>query len=96
MRKLVATLLTALIVCPALARADTLISGDIEHGGFGGPIFRITSLNGQTVALSGGRGAWLVNSMFSIGGAGLSTASDNIEAPITHYTQEVFMEMYYG
>lgn len=40
---------------------QTLISNNITHGGFGAPIFGVTSVNGQPSYLRGVRGAWVIN-----------------------------------
>jgi len=78
------------------ADEETLISGDMEHGGFGGFGFRVTSLNGQTVVMSGGGGAWLINSRFFIGGSGYSNMSDDIKAPVVLESEQVYMNINYG
>ncbi|MFC1561196.1 hypothetical protein ACFL4V_01830 [Candidatus Latescibacterota bacterium] len=59
-----------------MAQEKTLISGEIEHGGFGGPRYKLTQINGETVYISGGRGGWIINHMFVIGGGGYSLQSD--------------------
>ncbi|MCC6242986.1 MAG: hypothetical protein IT353_09100 [Gemmatimonadaceae bacterium] len=66
-------LITAALLLPATAAAqnETLLKGGRhDYGGFGGPIFRITSVAGETMALGGGGGAFLVDRRFAIGGAG--------------------------
>lgn len=59
---------------------QTLISNDVTHGGFGAPIFGITSVNGQLSYLRGTRGAWVVNltgeHTINIGLAGYRTRTD--------------------
>ena len=40
---------------------ETLISGEISHGGFGAPIYGFTSVNGELAYLRGIRGAWIIN-----------------------------------
>jgi len=78
------------------AQEETLISGEMDHGGFGGFGFRVTSINGQTVVLSGGGGAWLINSKFFIGGSGYSNMSDDVKAPVMVESEQVFMNINYG
>ncbi len=78
------------------ASEETLFSGKMEHGGFGGFGFRVTSLNGQTVMMSGGGGAWLINSRFFIGGSGYSNMSDDIKAPVVIESDQLFMNINYG
>jgi hypothetical protein len=66
----------------ALAQEQTLISGDIESGGFGGPAVKITRLNGETGVLVGGRGGWIVNHKFVLGGGGYGLVT-NVKAKTT-------------
>lgn len=40
---------------------ETLFSGEISHGGYGGLVYGGTSINGQFAYLRGFRGAWVVN-----------------------------------
>jgi hypothetical protein len=60
----------------AVAQEETLISGDIESGGFGGPVVKLGSFNGETGVLVGGRGGWIINHSFIIGGGGYGLAND--------------------
>lgn len=70
---LVATLLAAV---PAAAEREVLLGGEFTHGGFGGPVLRYTTLMGEGDLMLGGKGAWLVNHRFYIGGAGFGTADE--------------------
>jgi len=49
---------------------ETLFSGDIEHGGFGGPVVMFSQVKGQTGVLVGGRGGWIINHLITLGGGG--------------------------
>ncbi len=49
---------------------EHLIKGEITNGGFGGPVLKLTRMKGETNFLFGGRGAWLVNHRYYLGGAG--------------------------
>jgi hypothetical protein len=59
---------------------EVLLSGEIEHGGFGGPEMRFSSVLGSGAVFVGGRGGWVINHRFIIGGAGYGLAS-RIGAP---------------
>jgi len=96
MKKTFIVLFVFLISITLYADEETLISSDMQHGGFGGFGFRVTSLNGQTVVMSGGGGAWLINSRFFIGGSGYSNMSDDIKAPVPLESEQVFMNINYG
>jgi hypothetical protein len=70
---LLSTVFAALLVhaVPARAQDQTLLKGGAHsYGGFGGPIFRVTSVAGETMPLFGGGGALLIDRRFAIGGAG--------------------------
>lgn len=70
-------LLLLLFLSPALfGQEKTLISGRIENGGFGGPTVKLTQFNGDFAVMAGGRGAWIINHVISIGGGGYGVAND--------------------
>jgi hypothetical protein len=52
---------------------QVLLGGEVTHGGFGGPELRFTSLNGEMNPLIGGKGAWLINQRWMLGGAGFGS-----------------------
>jgi hypothetical protein len=60
---------------------DTLLgSKSYESGGFGGPTVAFTEINDKASWSTGGKGAWLINHTYYIGGAGYNTflnESDN-------------------
>ncbi len=39
---------------------EILLGSEIRHGGYGAPIFGVTSVNGQPTYLRGTRGAWVI------------------------------------
>ena len=49
---------------------QTLFKGEVSNGGFGGPEARISQIDGETNVLMGGKGAWLINNKYYLGGAG--------------------------
>lgn len=51
-------------------QAETLVSGKIESGGFGAPVIKFTQIDGKFGLLMGGRGGWIMNHKFVIGGGG--------------------------
>ena len=68
----------------AMAQEQTLITGQVQHGGFGGPVMKITSFRDDVGILVGGRGGWIINHVLVIGGGGYGLVN-NIEAPIPGY-----------
>jgi hypothetical protein len=74
------------------AQEQTLISGDIESGGFGGPVVKMTKINGESAVLVGGRGGWIINHTFVLGGAGYGLVTNvNADTFLRRY-----MRMGYG
>ena len=63
------------ISCTAFAQTETLFSGEIDHGGFGGVNTSFSQVNGELAVMFGGYGAWLINSRFALGGGGFGTAN---------------------
>lgn len=67
-------------------QAQTLIDGDVSHGGFGGPVVKIGDVAGSTGVWVGGRGGWIINldrnHSISLGGGGYGLATDHL-APAT-------------
>ena len=92
--KYVPFLLLVVLTLPVLAQEQTLIGGDIESGGFGGPAVKVTTLNGETAVFVGGRGGWIINHSFVLGGAGYGLVT-NVNAKITDSVHQ-FIEMGYG
>jgi hypothetical protein len=88
-------LMLFLVAIPAIAQEETLIKGDIESGGFGGPVVKFTSMNGEAGILVGGRGGWIINHSFIIGGGGYGLAN-NINAKVPGPYGERYLNFGYG
>jgi hypothetical protein len=71
-------ILLALILLPLslYGQEKTLLEGEISHGGFGGPVVKFTSLNGDFGVLVGGRGGWIIDHTFVLGGGGYGLANN--------------------
>jgi hypothetical protein len=80
---------------PAFAQEETLIDGPIENGGFGGPVLKIGSFNGETGLLVGGRGGWIINHSFIVGGGGYGLAN-NVNAKTLGPYGERYLNFGYG
>ena len=77
MKKLMLILIFALISIGIQAQEKTLVGdGHTSHGGFGAPVVKFTSINGDFAILVGGRGGWIINHTFVIGGGGYGLVSD--------------------
>lgn len=60
-------------------RQITTLFGDTEFksSGYGGPTFKLTSIDGDLGVMLGGRGAWTINKVFSVGIAGYGCISQH-------------------
>ena len=76
MRFYIPVLALMLFSSTATAQEQTLISGYISHGGFGGPIFQLTQFDGQAGIMIGGRGGWIIDHAFFLGGGGMALIND--------------------
>ena len=93
MKKLV-FLLVLVFTSPVLAQEATLINGEIESGGFGGPVLKVTNINGESAVMVGGRGGWIINHSFVLGGGGYGLVTD-VKAKTTDLLHQ-YIEMGYG
>ncbi len=90
MKKILLAACFVLASSQASADETTLLTGESVHGGFGGPVLKVSSLNGQTTFMTGGRGGWLINHVLFIGASGYDQTVD-IKAPqraVAHFAQE--------
>jgi len=71
--------LACLLLSTPVCAQETLISGDVDFGGYGGPFLQLTSINEQFGVLVGGGGGVIIDHTISIGGAGYGLANDVTE-----------------
>ena len=55
---------------------QTLLTGSTESGGMGGPVVKFTEVSNEFSLFVGGRGGWIINHTFLIGGGGYGLAND--------------------
>jgi hypothetical protein len=71
--------LSILFICICFqlnAQEQTLVgNGEISNGGFGGPVIKYTQIKNEPAILVGGRGGWIINHTFVIGGGGYGLAN---------------------
>jgi hypothetical protein len=65
---------------PKFEEQTLLGGGRIDHGGYGGPLVKVSSFDGNGALFVGGRGGWLINHRLLVGGAGLGQTL-NVSAP---------------
>lgn len=80
MRRLMFFILSIAVQSALFAQEETLISSDHETGGFGGPVAKYARINGQSALMLGGRGGWIINHSFIIGGGAYGVATE-VNAP---------------
>jgi hypothetical protein len=95
MKKLLICLLlfTAL---PVSAQEETLLKGKVESSGFGGPVVKFAEIENELSVLVGGRGGWIINHTFVIGGGGYGLVTENIERGRTIAGNPILLTMGYG
>ena len=86
-----------LLTLPLAAQEmETLIGGRIESGGYGGPMLSFSSINGESAVLVGGRGGWIINHQFVLGGGGYAVASNHRAALQSADGEELYIEAGFG
>ncbi|MDZ7317795.1 MAG: hypothetical protein ONB11_01465 [candidate division KSB1 bacterium] len=95
MKQITLLLILLLAFAPAYAQQQTLISGQIEHGGFGGPVVKFSSINDRFGVLVGGRGGWIINHTLVLGGAGYGLVND-VPAKVPGLLGEEYLDFGYG
>ena len=79
----------------ASAQEKTLFKGDVEMGGFGGPVVKYTTINDQGALMVGGRGGWIINHSLVIGGGGYGVVSE-VDAPEGSLPEEGPLDIEFG
>jgi hypothetical protein len=92
--KKMAVLLVIVFTFSAFAQEATLINGEIESGGFGGPVLKVTSINGENAVMVGGRGGWIINHTFVLGGGGYGLVTE-VNAKTTDSLRQ-YIQLGYG
>lgn len=68
-------------IADAGAQRNETLAGNrsnTDFGGFGGPVVKLTSLVGESVALSGGRGGLIINRRLVIGAGGYALGQQDL------------------
>ena len=76
MKTYVPVLAIILFSSAVMAQEQTLLSGDLDHGGFGGPTFQLTQFDDHLGVMVGGHGGWIINHTVYLGGGGMGLVND--------------------
>lgn len=76
MKTYIPVLAIMLFSSAVMAQEQTLLSGDLDHGGFGGPTFQLTQFDDQLGVMIGGHGGWIINHTVYLGGGGMGLVND--------------------
>jgi hypothetical protein len=76
MKRLLTIAVLLALASPALAQERTLVSGGFESGGFGAPVVKFSQVDGEFALFVGGRGGWIINHAFVVGGGGYGLTND--------------------
>jgi hypothetical protein len=96
MRNVIFTLLfIGVTAFSVIAQEETLLSGEIESGGYGGPTLKIGSIHGKSSIFMGGQGGWIINHRFVLGGAGGGLVN-NVRVEREGIEKEQYLNFGYG
>ena len=96
----VAFLVTGALKTLQAQSPQTLLDGDVTHGGFGGPVMKIGDVAGSTGIWVGGRGGWIINisdrHAISLGGGGYGLVTEHPARPVDPDDEPLAMNGYGG
>ncbi|MBN1895347.1 hypothetical protein JW906_12670 [bacterium] len=96
MRQIVISAVCILFAVNLFGQEETLISDHFDSGFFGGPVWKGTLMNGKAGLLSGGRGGWIINHTFVIGGGGYDSMWDVRTDRTSVNGKTLYLGMEYG
>lgn len=98
MKKLFVIIFVTLFTLSLHAQEETLLEGEVVHGGFGGPVVKFSNIKKDFALLVGGYGGWFVNHTFLIGagGYGLATKINASESAQAKYGQGEQLKLMFG
>jgi hypothetical protein len=77
-------LFSAFLLMPlvAVAQDATLLGSDVDHGGYGGLVTKVTPINGETGVMLGGEAVWIIDRNLYVGIQALGIVN-KVEAKVT-------------
>lgn len=89
-------LLYFLMVMSVFAEEETLVGNKFHSGGYGGFFWKIGSINGKSGIMAGGRGAWIINHKFAIGGGGSGLVVDMETNQLSENGKTLYLDVDWG
>lgn len=80
----------------AQRRPETLVGRHFHSSGFGGPVAKISEVRNELALFAGGRGGWLIDQTFVLGGAGYGLTTGVETGLIDAEDRPVDLTMGYG
>ncbi len=79
------------------SKEQTLFGNDeVWHGGYGAGELKITKINDELGLMIGGRGGWIINSIFSTGGAGYGLVTNHKISDYYGKDSSAYLRICYG
>jgi hypothetical protein len=94
-RAAIAASLLHLLPVDIQGQEQTLVGDGLDHGGYGGPVWKVSSVAGDAAIFTGGRGGWIIDHRFVVGGGGYGLATD-VRVDDGAATEARYLEMGYG
>ena len=88
--------LSIFLTTSLLAQEETLVGNGFHSGGYGGPVWKIGLVNGKAGMYSGGRGGWIINHKFVIGGGGYGMIMDVSTDEVSTGGKPLYLDLSYG
>jgi hypothetical protein len=84
------------VVSLSIAQEETLVGKGTENDGYGGPVWKMGMVNGKAGLLMGGRGAWIINHKFAIGGGGYNLTTEIETKAASDGAKAQYLQLEYG
>lgn len=79
-----------------IAEEKTLASGSFHSGGYGGPVLKVGLVNGEIGLFSGGRGGWIINHTFVVGGGSYTLMAEVETDGPSPDQKKMYLDLEYG
>ncbi len=96
MKKCMLLILCLLLFVSLHAREKTLATGSFDNGGYGGPVWKVGLVNGELGMFTGGRGGWIINHTFAVGGGGYGLITRVDTDLQSTGSNDLFLDLEYG